>query len=704
MKIEIAEHGRMSESGSSLLRLIQNQDMPLLDLLVREAIQNSLDAAKDNNPVNIDFRTGSFTPSLLNKNFEKIGNVLDERFDEKNGPYEFIEIRDSNTRGLTGPIRYSDVRNNDFGNLLKLVYEISKPQQAEGAGGSWGLGKTIYFRLGIGLVIYYSRIKKDGKYVSRLAACLVENETKKESVIPYSENELRRGIAWWGRQDDVVKQCTIPVENESEISQILSIFNLAPFLNEDTGTSIIIPYIDQKKLLDETYAVNEDKEHKPYWTNSIESYLNVAVQRWYAPRIENKSYPFPPYLSVSINGRKILPEEMLPLFRVVRELHIRTFSNDLDDSSFISRNANAKKETITLRNVFDNDHVAGWLTFLKINTEDLKMTPPDNEKSPYHQISNKNVAMENGNVPIIMYTRKLGMIVGYDYNGIWTHNMPRCSENEFIIGLFTLNSGNRLKFPNLLQEESLALEEYIRQGEKADHASWIDRIVKGRNPHIVQNIQKNIIRKITANYSEKKLDAPEKKNIALGHALANMLLPPSDFGKAASLPTKTGGRNGNIPGARKTSYFKIIGNPVYSIDKVSYNFEMHVKQSSYILELLVATNLKKIGASSWEDSEEIGKKFPLSFVDFSIESYKNNSKFALETKCDAVINEIADKMENEFFAINKIRSKEFGIPSSLYIVSKKNDIILHGALSFQFEDSNLKGFFDFREVENGKFI
>ena len=47
MRIEIAEHGRMTESGSSLLRLIQNQDIPLLDLLVRESVQNSLDAASN---------------------------------------------------------------------------------------------------------------------------------------------------------------------------------------------------------------------------------------------------------------------------------------------------------------------------------------------------------------------------------------------------------------------------------------------------------------------------------------------------------------------------------------------------------------------------------------------------------------------------------------------------------------------------------
>lgn len=47
MKIEIAEPGRMTQSGNSLLKLIQNNNMPILDLLVRESIQNSLDAKNE---------------------------------------------------------------------------------------------------------------------------------------------------------------------------------------------------------------------------------------------------------------------------------------------------------------------------------------------------------------------------------------------------------------------------------------------------------------------------------------------------------------------------------------------------------------------------------------------------------------------------------------------------------------------------------
>ena len=40
MKIELAEQGRMTQTGSALLRLFQNQTVPLLDLVVRESIQN----------------------------------------------------------------------------------------------------------------------------------------------------------------------------------------------------------------------------------------------------------------------------------------------------------------------------------------------------------------------------------------------------------------------------------------------------------------------------------------------------------------------------------------------------------------------------------------------------------------------------------------------------------------------------------------
>ena len=126
MQIEIAEAGRMTQSGSSLLRLIQNNNMPVLDLLVRESIQNSLDARKtDSKYVNVEFITGLFNSSYLGSELEELTKPLYERYG--NQKYDYLAIRDSNTVGLTGVMNYKQIQNNSYGNLLKLVYEICKP-------------------------------------------------------------------------------------------------------------------------------------------------------------------------------------------------------------------------------------------------------------------------------------------------------------------------------------------------------------------------------------------------------------------------------------------------------------------------------------------------------------------------------------------------------------------------------------------------
>ena len=73
MRIEIGEPGRMTQSGSSMLKLIQNNDMPVLDLLVRESIQNSLDARKkDARYVDVRFIVDDFESDDLAEKLEGI--------------------------------------------------------------------------------------------------------------------------------------------------------------------------------------------------------------------------------------------------------------------------------------------------------------------------------------------------------------------------------------------------------------------------------------------------------------------------------------------------------------------------------------------------------------------------------------------------------------------------------------------------------
>lgn len=698
MKIEIAEHGRMSESGSSLLRLIQNQDIPLLDLLVRESVQNSLDARKENAPnVEVDISVGEFKSRNLTGHLEKIESGLNSRYSSLTCKY--IAIRDTNTQGLTGPVRYSEVKNNVFGNLLKLVYEICKPQQNEGAGGSWGLGKTIYFRLGIGLVLYYSRIYQNGRFQSRLAACLVEDETKSGALIPGSG--VRRGIAWWGKRDGVTGSNTIPIDNEKEISKILDIFGIPPYVNSETGTTVIIPYINEENLLNEVYAKNEPTEHKPYWAGSVQEYLKVAIQRWYAPRLLNSSYPYGPYLVAKVNGERIKVSQMLSTFRLIRELHILSTDGSLDDESLIvSKKIDYQVESIDLRGVL-NTTSSGKLVYAKLTREQMLMEPPHNEKAPYQQISNIYLQAENGNVPIIMFTRQPGMIVGYDYDGQWTHRMPKSNPDEYIIGLFVANSRNTLKnITDFRTGDPMTLEEYIRQGEKADHASWTDRNIAGNNPRIISSIQKNVINKIKKKFTDAPTENIQKQNIGLGHALADMLLPSEDFGGAAT-PPRVPGNNDN-PGHRpgKKSAFRIDGLPQYENGQTSMNFDLVLKGKTCLIALQVVTDFKRFDADLWENADEIGKPFPLQIKQmdistaYSLPKLKNSSY-----QCNCSIDSQNSEVSHELFEISLEPSSAFGTAGYVRISPKKQNLQLKGKITFTFSDYNVRGGLEMKEIE-----
>ncbi|CDN42961.1 hypothetical protein BN871_CF_00260, partial [Paenibacillus sp. P22] len=83
MQIEIVELGRMSQSGNSLLKLIQNNDLPILDLFVREAVQNSLDAGfgvEGHNSVYVDIGITDVNVPQFSKHLDGIEECLNEKF------------------------------------------------------------------------------------------------------------------------------------------------------------------------------------------------------------------------------------------------------------------------------------------------------------------------------------------------------------------------------------------------------------------------------------------------------------------------------------------------------------------------------------------------------------------------------------------------------------------------------------------------
>lgn len=608
LSADIAKVDRMAQSGSSLLRLIQNDELPILDLLVRESLQNSLDAGKKNTShVNVDLAINKFKKENVLNYFEGLTDTIGNFFLESE--QKSLIIRDANTEGLTGPLSYEDMESREEqGNLLNLVYEIGRPQEKEGAGGSWGLGKTVYFRVGIGLVIYYSRVlNNNGDYSSRLAACLIEDETKDENktFIPYgSEHKLKRGVAWWGEQRNGK---SVPITDEGSINEILEEFNVEPYKDEATGTTIILPFIKENELLTEKSNGNSLP-----WTFSLERYLTVAVQRWYAPRLNNELFPYGGRLECTVNDRTIKKVNMEPPFLLMQDLYNQALDQANDVS--ILQDAEAYVESINTKNVL-SDSEAGRISFAIVDKNKMLMAPPNNLPSPYEYF---DVINHGGteNAPIISHTRKPGMIVSYNTAGEWVDKVQPQNENHFLIGLFVPNSDNEI-INSHFKEHAPTVEAYLRKSEKADHRSWYDYLYLGKGLNLVNRVQKTLTKRINKIIIKEDTIGETKRDTQLSNIVGKALLPPRGYGKSPGKEGTGKPRGGGKPVRKRNFSYELLNIKAHSVYKTEITFSvkpLNNKSVNANLEISALSEQGIMRGDKWENDIDVHFPFTLKNV------------------------------------------------------------------------------------------
>lgn len=213
--------------------------------LVRESIQNSLDAQiDDSKPVKLVFRFGEI-------DFDRLKNYMNGSNDSlvshlkacgktvKEGKTKYLVIEDFNTEGLTGPIdnmEFDDEGNPVSGNFIGFWWSEGLSDKRRGSGGSHGVGKiklstssNLNCFLALtnraddkkGLVIgycqlkYHSFDKKQYKGYARYGK-LIENNR----IFPYDSNEP---------------------EDEKIINQFKFDFDLKR--NRESGLSVVIPEV-----------------------------------------------------------------------------------------------------------------------------------------------------------------------------------------------------------------------------------------------------------------------------------------------------------------------------------------------------------------------------------------------------------------------------------------------------------------------------
>lgn len=634
MQIEILTHDRMTQGGRALKRGLMNEHTPTLDLLVRESIQNSLDAAKKDGrkdaPVNVDFKIGEFKSAKLNSCLEGIAENLDRRYPDSK--YKFLSVSDRGTQGLTGYMREEDVKDDNRGNLMKLVYSIGETHDGDdddltNVGGSWGIGKTIYFRVGIGLVFYYSRILENntGKYESRLVGCYVEDETSSKTLIPHYKGKKSRGIAFWGNKYKEGK--TEPITDSKTIESFLKIFGMEPYQSTETGTTIIMPYIDEKQLLEDNATEYNDmgiaeREIIPNWRNSIDEYLKIAVQRWYFPRLENKSYRSGKWLQVTINEEWLSYRAMLPLFKLEQALYNRAADNKISSNDFIVKKHIQEPflEEIKVNNI--GTRKTGVVAFQKVDKDVLGMCQPDNE---YHPNINLEIEIEDytKNLPILSYCRRPGMIVSYEQNGDWLYNVPSSHKDEFILAVFVLNSDADIS------SIDMTLERYARKGEMADHASWSDSTVNGVNPRIFQKIKRNTAKKIAQYFIEEEEEEETKRTSGLGKMLGKLILPPLGFGSAPSSRIKRGSTSSRTVNHKTIKYR--LDDIRYEKDMMILCYNIHTSKATenVNIEIEVSSRAKHISLKEWEDEMLMYKPFEISSGNLKVKKIDGKKSYSI---------------------------------------------------------------------------
>ena len=234
--------------------------------LVRESIQNSLDAVQDKDqPVHVVFKwkrlIGSNHPGLFSlrdhlqacvdfwnnssakEKFDPIRYINDDSI----GGVYYLEVSDSNTSGM-------DYKPNDracpFYSFVRSAGNSSKAMTS--AGGSYGFGKAAYFN------------------VSRIRTVLVSTQT------PEGKNFFEGVSSICTHEIDGVKRSHVGYYDNNEGQPISDIERIPKrFRREAPGTSVCIVGVEQNEGYDD--IVRAVLLH--FWLSILEGKLTVSVRR-----------------------------------------------------------------------------------------------------------------------------------------------------------------------------------------------------------------------------------------------------------------------------------------------------------------------------------------------------------------------------------------------------------------------------------------
>ena len=238
MKTDLNEEGDLNPEGSELV-----------DILVREVIQNSSDAGRQGSskPVHVTFRIGSvsdddqqFYASLLTSLRPHLAlcDLSPPLFSDPHNTSAYLAIEDFNTTGITG-----DFHDRDNTRFEGFFYSHGVSGKGAEDQGSRGLGKLIMsmssaFRTKL---VLSHPVEQDLPWVMGMAALYSRRDSHGRIFAPHAHWGIRLG-----------EKRVEPVKDGAFIDDFRRVFGLARTPGEH-GTSVVVPFprdgVDEQGLI-----------------------------------------------------------------------------------------------------------------------------------------------------------------------------------------------------------------------------------------------------------------------------------------------------------------------------------------------------------------------------------------------------------------------------------------------------------------------
>lgn len=211
--------------------------------LVREGIQNSLDAAIGNDSVLVRIYVSGKENARQSRDVGEFfaGGWGHFRAEPENGlrevpkdnePCEFLVFEDFSTKGLTGNI--SEVpRGKDHKNAFAHFFRADGiSDKGEGDRGSWGVGKTVFQRSSRLNTMFGFTIRHDDRKTFLMGISVLKGHRL--------ERNDYKPDGWFGlQQDDGI---VMPLEDAETLDRFRKCFSLER--GSESGLSIVVPWLD----------------------------------------------------------------------------------------------------------------------------------------------------------------------------------------------------------------------------------------------------------------------------------------------------------------------------------------------------------------------------------------------------------------------------------------------------------------------------